>query len=729
MHYALNPRTFFYSHYFYLGLRFAAGLIGVTLIALQFSSMATAMTVCIGALCTALMDMPSPLRHKFNEMSASVLLCSAVTLLISLCAPYQWLLMTMLVVISFLACMMVVYGKKSMPLQLATLFIMTMSMEHEMTVRQSFIHTGLFTLGAVAYLAYAMGISWILRHRIKQQVLAEALFELAAYIDIKADFYDARYNLTEQFNKLVRHQSLLADRQQASRDLILRSHQNSKDAIVVQTHVCMLDLYELVLSTHTDYAQLRLHLADAPVLQTLHDLAYKAARDIESVAYDITRKKASYPEISYAPELEAIEAELAALQRRIDEGKPQQEALAVLRAQRNKIRAIIKMIGELHQASQKAYDSTPFWVDADMGPFLSQQKYEFRMILSHLRWDSPIFRFSLRVAMAISVGLAVAAWLPYAAHSYWIVLTIVIILKPSFSMTRQRRSDRIVGTVIGCVITALIIKFFNHPAVILGFLILATVATPTFIQLRYRYAAIAVSIMILLQMHLIAPGNHNLIMERLVDTFIGAAVATAFSFVLASWEYQSLPGLVREVLDVNLRYMQASFDLLQGKGKDDFAYRIERKRLMDSLASLSSALVRMLDEPARMQRAVEDINLFIVQNYLLVAHVAALRAILRRHTKELPTAPVNAMLSESHDQVVRILTRALAQAPQGMAADAMAASTASVAAAPQIDEASVPWSGWPLVQRRIRLLQADAARIIVHSEAIVRDVAWPANIG
>jgi hypothetical protein len=60
MHYALNLRTFFYSHYFYLGLRFAAGLVGVTLFTLQFADMATAMTVCIGALCTALMDMPSP---------------------------------------------------------------------------------------------------------------------------------------------------------------------------------------------------------------------------------------------------------------------------------------------------------------------------------------------------------------------------------------------------------------------------------------------------------------------------------------------------------------------------------------------------------------------------------------------------------------------------------------------------------------------------------------------
>ena len=166
---------------------------------------------------------------------------------------------------------------------------------------------------------------------IKQQVLAEALFELAAYIDIKADFYDTRFNLTEQFNKLVRHQSILADRQQASRDLILRAHQNSKDAIVVQVHVCMLDLYELVLSTHTDYAQLRTHLADSPIMVTLHDLAYKCARDIESVAYDVTRKKASFAEITYEPELAAIEAELAAIQQRIDAGKPQQEALAVLR--------------------------------------------------------------------------------------------------------------------------------------------------------------------------------------------------------------------------------------------------------------------------------------------------------------------------------------------------------------------------------------------------------------
>ena len=714
MHYALNLRTFIYSHYFYLGLRVAIGLVGLALLVQEISDSATAMTVCIGALCTTLMDMPSPLRHKFNEMLASVLLCSAVTLLISLCGPVQWLLMTVLVLVSFLASMMVVYGKKSMPLQLAALFIMTMSMEHQMTWQQSFHHAGLFMLGGLIYLAYAMAIAWVLRHRIKQQVLAEALFELAAYIDIKADFYDTRFNLTEQFNKLVRHQSILADRQQASRDLILRSHKNSKDAIVVQVHVCMLDLYELILSTHTDYALLRQHLADSDVLKSLHDLAYKAARDIEAVAYAVTRKRASYAQISYDKEWADIEAEIARLHA---QGDAAQEALATLRAQRNKIRAILKMIVELHLATQKVYADVPFWSGADMAPFLSQQKYELKTLLSNLRLDSPVFRFALRVSMAISVGLLIGHWLPYAAHSYWIVLTIVIILRPTFSMTRQRRADRIIGTIIGCVVTAIVIRFVHSNIVLMAILFLSIVATPTFIYLRYRYTAIAVSLMILLQMHLVAPSNTNLVSERLIDTLIGAAVATVFSFVLANWEYQSLPRLVRQVLNVNLSYMQASFALLQGKCFDDFAYRIERKRLMDSLAALSSALVRMLDEPASKQRAVEDINLFIVQNYLLVAHVAALRSILGRHASQLPVAPVNALLSHSHTQVCLTLSRALEQLDDKAAISA----PQTPAAAPPVSD--VAWSGWPLVKRRIRLLQADADKIVIHSAAIVHIVS------
>ena len=718
MHYALNLRTFAHSHYFYLGLRVAIGVLGLTFLARELAGTAAAMTVCIGALCTSLMDMPSPLRHKLNEMMAAALLCTLVTLVIILCGalpgPFKLLLVAL---VTFLASMMVVYGKKSMPLQLAALFTMTMALEHDMTVRESFVHSALFLAGALCYIAYAMVVAWFLRHRIKQQVLAEALFELAHYVDIKADFYDMRYNLSEQFNALVRHQSLLADRQQASRDLILRGPRNRRDAIVIQVHVCMLDLYEMILSTHTDYALLRTHLADTEALQALQRIAVKAARDIEAVAYAVTRKRASIAAISYEPEMALIDAALQALQ------QPNQnhEAQAVLRAQRNKLQAIIAKIGQLHRATQQVADASAAWEGADMDPFLSQQQYSPSLMLANMRLEAPVFRFALRLSLAISAGMLIGPHLPYAAHSYWIVLTLIFILRPSYAVTKQRRIDRVAGTLIGCLLTALVLYVIESQALILVVVFLAMVAAPAFIQLRYRYSSVAVSMLILLQLHLIAPGSSDLISERLIDTAVGALLAVGFSFVLASWEYQGLGHLMRQVLQANISYMEASFRLLQGLCKDDVRYRLARKRLMDNLASLSGALVRMLDEPAGKRCAVDDVNQFIVQNYLLVAHVAALRALLQRHLDHLPEPAVNALLEQSHARISRTLEQVLQER------DAPAAATADAAMNPvtgaEIDGKASTWTGWPLLERRISLLQADAERINVHGSAIRRSIA------
>ncbi|MES2069461.1 MAG: FUSC family membrane protein [Pseudomonadota bacterium] len=730
MHYVLDLRTFIFSHYFYTGFRIAIGVIGLTSVVLAYADLPTAMTVCIGALCTSLMDMPSPLRHKFNEMLSSVLLCTAVTLVISLCAPVNWLLSVMLVLISFLASMMVVYGKKTMPLQFAALFVMTLSMENELSARQAFLHSGLFLAGGLAYLAYSMLVSWFLRRRIKQQVLAEALFELTRYIDIKAGFYDTSTDLNEQFNLAVRQQIILADKQQASRDLLLRGRQDEQDAVLVQVHFRMLDLYELVLATHTDYVVLRRYLADADVLDLLHKMIDRAARDIESIAYAVTRKRASYPEISYREEMALAEKAVARLEQDCRDGKLPEEALTALRSSINKIRDVIDMIGQLHLATQTPIAPMPVLPEADLTPFLTQQKYALGVMWSNMRWSSPVFRFSLRVAMAITVGLLIADHLPYAAHGYWIVLTIVIILKPSFSMTKQRRSDRLIGTVIGCVITSAILHFVHSPAVLLGFLFLATAAVPAFLYIKYRYAAVAATMQILLQINLLVPTSAHVVSERLTDTLIGAVIATVFSFVLPSWEYRALPQLVKNVLADNQRYIIAARDLLQARITDDFVYRISRKRLMDSLAGLSSALVRMLDEPESKHRAVEDINLFVVQNYLVVAHVASLRLLMRRHVQGMPIETATAMLEEACAQVWNSLARAQQRWDAIMPSKAVAAETRVEAPfvvdydidASAVDAHVQAWSGWRLLQRRTKLLAEDANKIVIHSTAIAHNL-------
>lgn len=643
MQYAHDPRTFLYSHYVYRGLRSATGVIGATLIALQFTDLPTAMVVSMGALCTSLMDLPSPLNHKFNEMLASVLLCSVVTLVVALTTPFPRVMPFVLVLVTFLAGMMTVYGNKTLPLQFSALFVMTLTINEDFVVERALVHATLFSIGAVAYLGYAMLVSWITERRTRQQVLAESLYELAGYLEIKAGFYDAGNDYEAQFNQLVRQQIVVAERQQAARDLVLRGNRTPHDGLLVQVHLRMLDLYEYVLSTNTDYPLLRQTFAGTPVLDHLRGLVVLMCKDVEEIAYEVTRGRPSYPTVGYREGLRAVEAEIAQL--RHHHINP--VAMTALAETLDMIRGAVTLVGQLHEASRTPVEPAKVLPGSDMTPFLTRQKYEFGVLRENLNWRSPAFRFALRISMAVALGLWITNHLPYVSHSYWILLTIIVILKPNFSMTKQRYNDRVIGTLIGCVVAVGILKVVHQPLVLLGVLFLALVASAAFVTIKYRYTAIAACIQVLIQINLLMPGSPTVAGERLVDTVIGGIIASLFSFVLPSWEYRAIPKLVEGVLQANRRYIAATRDLLLRRAKDDFAYRVQRKQFMDHLSALISSFQRMLDEPKSRHRAVDNLNRFIVQNYLVAAHVAAARIQVRQHYDELDIPAAEAAIEQA----------------------------------------------------------------------------------
>ncbi|WP_354678781.1 FUSC family protein, partial [Cupriavidus plantarum] len=651
MEYAHDPRTFLFSHYIYRGLRSATGVIGITLLAMQVMDLPSAMVVSIGALCTSLMDLPSPLNHKFNEMLASVLLCTGVALIVALAVPFPRVMPFVLVAVTFFAGMLTVYGNKTMSLQFSALFVMTLTVNEEFVVRKAIEHTALFGAGATAYLIYAMAVSWITEQRTRQQILAEALYEISGYLEIKSAFYDAGNDFDEQFNRLVRQQMVVAERQQAARDLVLRGNKTLHDGLLVQVHLRMLDLYEYVLSTNTDYQMLRQTFGGTPVLDLLRDLVRKMSQDVEDIAFDVTRGRPSYATVDYAPTIKRVEEEIAQLRHHHIPAA----AMTALSDTLDMIKGAITLIGQLHEASRTPVEPAKVLPGSDMTPFLTRQKYEFGVIRDNLNWRSPAFRFSLRITMAVAVGLWIGDHLPYASHGYWILLTIVVILKPNFSMTKQRYNDRLIGTLIGCIISVVILRFVHDPLLLLGVLFLALVASATFVTIKYRYTAIAACVQVLIQINLLAPGSQTVVGERLIDTVIGGVVASIFSFVLPSWEYRAIPKLVESVLQANRRYIAATRDLLLRKSSDDYAYRVQRKQFMDSLSALISSFQRMLDEPRSRHRAVDNLNRFILQNYLVAAHIAAARIQVRQHYAELDLPAAEAAVAQATDAATRSL--------------------------------------------------------------------------
>ena len=72
------------------------------------------------------------------------------------------------------------------------------------------------------------------------------------------------------------------------------------------------------------------------------------------------------------------------------------------------------------------------------------------MITSNLRLDSPTCRYALRVALAGGIAMALSMFIPtLSRQGFWILLTVLVILKPGFALTRQRNGWRLVGTLIG----------------------------------------------------------------------------------------------------------------------------------------------------------------------------------------------------------------------------------------------------------------------------------------
>jgi uncharacterized membrane protein YccC len=322
------------------------------------------------------------------------------------------------------------------------------------------------------------------------------------------------------------------------------------------------------------------------------------------------------------------------------------------------IRGAITLVGQLHEASRTPVEPAKVMPGSDMTPFLTRQKYELGVILDNLRWRSPAFRYSLRITMAVAVGLWLGDRLPYASHSYWILLTIVVILKPNYSLTKQRYNDRLIGTLIGCLISVVVLRVVTEPLALLAVLYVALVASSAFSTIKYRYTAIAACVQVLIQINLLMPGSQTVVGERLIDTVIGGVIASIFSFVLPSWEYRAIPKLVENVLQANRRYIAATRDLLLRRAQDDFAYRVQRKQFMDNLSALIASFQRMLDEPRSRHRAVDNLSRFINQNYLVAAHVAAARIQVRQHYEELDVPAAEAAIEQATEAATRSLTLA-----------------------------------------------------------------------
>jgi uncharacterized membrane protein YccC len=215
--------------------------------------------------------------------------------------------------------------------------------------------------------------------------------------------------------------------------------------------------------------------------------------------------------------------------------------------------------------------------------------------------------FTLRLMACMGVAGVVSEVLPLQ-RSYWVPLTVAIVLKPDYGSVFARALQRGIGTVVGAVAGAVLLVLVHGTWLLIPFAVLAALL-PFGRSRNYGLLATFLTPLVVVLIDLLTPVGWRLAEDRLIDTLIGCGIVLLIGYAPwpMSW-YAHLPQqYAQTALDVR-RYLEEA--LGGGSGGHDGsgggdappARSRMRRSTYRALADLRAEFQRAISEPPSISR-------------------------------------------------------------------------------------------------------------------------------
>jgi uncharacterized membrane protein YccC len=628
------------------GLSVAIG-VGVTGLltgaALGFPAAITAAT---GAVCVSISDRTDPLRLKFWIMGFAFLATVFFTGLSSFAHFSAAAFVAATAFVGLWTGLISAYGKWVLSLAMTCVLAFVFAMgQHYGTPSDAADHLLLTVCGAMVYTVYGVATAWLFDDRSRRLLLAEAMHAFAAYLRAKAALYNPDAEGPAGFRALIDAHATLADRLQAARDSLFARRKHRMQLKRIDTLVALLDAFETVLSSDADYEALR-GAPQRELLWRLNNFVLQMADEVERLTLALRSRHGHVTAPRYAESAHQLQDTVAEMRTTA----PDDFVVYALTATVNKLALAESTIGTLAVALDDATPPSALAESLDLDLFRQDAPRGLGVLVGQFRWRAPALRYGIRLSLAMTTGLALTLIFPRFAHANWVLLTIALIMRANYSVTRQRRWDRVTGTLIGCALAVTFINTLPPPALLL-LIVLAVGTSHAYGQVAYRVTAIGASVSSLLLLHFVDPLVHPQFFERIVDTLIGSGLSWAFSHLLPYWERSDLPHTVRGLLAADAAFAEAALK----RAPISQAYRLARKKALEAVAQLSGAIRRLADEPNPNRRVLASLGELLGANYLLASDLSSMPVLVKLRAHELDAAAADASIASARHRVVALL--------------------------------------------------------------------------
>ena len=619
--------------------------VGIALVQLLFgvaTQPAFAQAASTGAVLASLPHKVGRAGPMFRRSLMGGLLASLATLLM-LCSANQPVLRgAVLALVSFVALMAMAWGARAAPCVFAVIIGVVFSLARP-NAEGALAMALASGCGAVTYALYALVNAKLLEPRYRSLAVHSVLDAAAALLRARAAVLgqaqeEAEGQAAARFAQLS-EEVRLAEMLQNARDLVHPAASHRRGAVQVALLSRVAELREIVLTSRLDldllghdhparFVRARLALGLRKLAATLADLS--------TIQRDGSTALPPMPDLPDMMEAASLLHD--------ERARLLPVVAARLRYLCEEVEAIATLLGASDaRSSLRPAELASLVADNDTWPLSA--------VREHFTLSSPVLRHALRSVLAFTSVYFFAYALPWATRPYWMLLSVAVVLRGTLDDTLSRRNLRVLGTAVGCVAVTVLIPLAADPLLKVAF-VLAVGTAHAFVNVRYLLTAIAATVMALLQAHLASPTLAPLVVERLLDTVIGAAFAWGFSYVLPSWERRSLPAAIERVLQTLRDYVQSALAL---HPTSPAAPRLARQRAYDALAVVAAAVQRSAAEPPRVRPPIKELVSALDHGQRLMAHLSSLRTLLQRRGQQLPAAEARAALDEARSDMEQCL--------------------------------------------------------------------------
>lgn len=618
-------------------------------------------TIAIGAFLTYPSDIPSNLKHKINGVLVAALIVAGCNLLVNLLHPFPWILYPIVAILLFFLSMISVYGHRANMVSFSGLLSVSLAFGRIHTGWEMLEHSGLLLLGGLFYLLISLIFHLVRPHRYTELQIAECTRLTAKYLKLRGDLWNSDADRDSIIKKQLDLQVELNTIHENIREILIRnrpgsgnSNQNRKMLLVF---ISLVEIMELALSTSFDHNKLHQKFnSHQNVLLTYQNLAYNLAAALKQVSKSIENKKEHVSKYHLLEDLNKLEN--AILEYEIQLGKKEaSEGVWMLTNMKLYAEKQIEKIKILERTFTPAIDLKDLkGRDKDLQKFLTPLYYPLATLKENLSFSSSIFRHSLRLTLTILLVFIIGSLFPLQ-NVYWILLTIVVIMRPGYGLTKSRSFQRIIGTIAGGLIAFAILSVIHNPIIIGVLTVICIVLGFTFTASNYKIGATFITMYVVFIYGILIPNIENVIEFRILDTVIGAGLAfIANYFFWPSWEFMNVPLYLKKTIEANRNYLYEISVFYNKKGEVTTSYRLARKNAFIAVGNLMASFQRMSQEPKSKQ--VPEVYKLVVLNHTLLSSLASLGTYIQSHKTTPASEAFNVVVSsviKNMDYTVMIL--------------------------------------------------------------------------